>query len=48
VHERDARVGQVQLALRAAPDLEVRAGEAPLLPGVRVLEEQLQGAAYQK
>jgi hypothetical protein len=48
VHERDARVGQVHLALRAAPDLEERAGDAPLLPGLRVLEEELQRPAYQK
>jgi hypothetical protein len=38
----------MHLALRAAPDLEERAGEAPLLSRVRVLEEQLQAAAYQK
>jgi hypothetical protein len=38
----------VHLALRAAPDLEQRAGNAALLPGVGVLEEELQPPAYQK
>ncbi len=48
VHERDARVGQVHLALRAAADLEERARDAALLPGLDVLEQELQGRAYQK
>jgi hypothetical protein len=38
----------VHLALRAAADLEERARDAALLPGLDVLEEELQGRAYQK